>query len=88
VAPTGTHEVWLELISGSRTHVGTALPDTAAASEVARRWVRIAVEEPDVFHETMPGSGVVVKGSAIVAVRAEPEVVRGRLAGPREGWWI
>ncbi len=85
---SGTHEVWIELTSGSRAIVGQGLGSAAEASALARTWLLFARADGDEFHETMPGSGIVVRGNAIVAVRAQREVIRGRLAGPREGWWL
>jgi hypothetical protein len=82
------HEVFLELASGSRVHVGTDLPDVAAANEIARHWRQIAETEPDILHETMPGSGVVVRGSAIIAIKAQHQPKPGLLKAPREGAWL
>ena len=42
-----THEVWLELSSGPRALVGSALPDVAAANAVATRWKALAETHPD-----------------------------------------
>jgi hypothetical protein len=81
------HEVWLELSSGSRVIVGRDLPDRAAASAVANNWIRIAREE-DGLHETMPGSGVVVRATAIVAIKAQPQPPKNWLRGPRDGSWL
>ncbi len=81
------HEVWLELSSGSRVVVGHNLPDRAAASLIANRWIAIAREE-DGLHETRPGSGVVVRATAIVAVKAQLQPTRNWLRGPREGNWL
>jgi hypothetical protein len=75
------HEVFLELCSGSRVLVGTELPDVAAANTVARRWRAIAEDEPDLLHETTPGSGCIVRGSAIVAVKAQAQQKSGRAEG-------
>ena len=85
------HEVFLELSSGSRVLVGTDLPDVATANDVARRWRQIAETEPDMLHETMPGSGCIVRGSAIVAIKAQhqPKTNRtGLLKVSREGSWL
>ncbi len=81
------HEVWLELSSGSRVVVGRDLPDSAAASAVANRWIAIAGGE-DRLHETTPGSGVVVRATAIVAIKAQPQPQTNWLRGPREGSWL
>lgn len=81
------HEVWVELSSGSRAIVGRSLPDRAAASLVANRWIAIARSE-DGLHETLPGSGVVVRASAIIAIKAQPQPVRSWVNGPREGSWL
>jgi len=82
------HEVFLELASGSRVLVGTDLSDVAAANELARRWRAIAENEPDTLHETMPGSGCIVRGSAIIAIKAQHQLKPGLLKGPREGSWL
>jgi hypothetical protein len=83
------HEVFLELASGTRVLVGTDLPDVAAANEVARRWRARAENEPDVLHETMPGSGCIVRGSAIVAIKAQHQPKQGSLLKtPRDGLWL
>ena len=81
------HEVWLELTSGSRVLVGQNLPDRAAASMVANRWIAIAREE-DGLHETIPGSGVVVRATSIVAIKAQIQPQQGWLRGPRDGSWL
>lgn len=81
------HEVWIELSSGSRVIVGRSLPDRAAASSVANRWIAIARSE-DGLHETMTGSGVVVRASAIIAVKAQPQPSKNWVTGPREGSWL
>ena len=81
------HEVWVELSSGSRAIVGRSLPDRAAASLVANRWIAIARSE-DGLHETTPGSGVVVRASAIIAIKAQPQPVKNWVSGPRDGSWL
>jgi hypothetical protein len=85
--PGELHEVWIELTSGSRALVGRSLPDRAAASLVANRWIAIARSE-DGLHETMAGSGVVVRATAIIAIKAQPQPVRNWVSGPREGSWL
>ncbi len=83
------HEVWLELVSGSRVVVGRDLPDVAAANTVARHWRQLAETEPDILHETAPGSGCVVRGSAIVAIKAQHQPKpAGLLKGGRDGTWL
>lgn len=86
------HEVWLELASGSRVLVGTELPDVPAANAVARRWRELAETQPDVLHETTPGSGCIVRGSSIVAIKAqqqpEPSKVELLFKAPRPGVWL
>jgi hypothetical protein len=86
------HEVFLELSSGTRVLVATDLPDVASANVVARRWRQIAEIEPDVLHETMPGSGCIVRGSAIVAIKAQPQPKPNKaealLKVGREGSWL
>lgn len=81
------HEVWLELSSGSRVSVGHDLPDRAAASAVANRWIAIA-RANDGLHETAPGSGVVVRAAAIIAIKAQAQPATNWLKGPREGSWL
>ena len=85
--PEEMHEVWVELSSGSRAIVGRSLPDRTAASLVANRWIAIARSE-DGLHETMPGSGVVVRATAIVAIKAQPQPTKNWINGPREGSWL
>jgi hypothetical protein len=86
------HEVWLELVSGTRVLVGTDLPDVPAANAVARRWREIAETEPDVLHETQPGSGCIVRGSAIIAIKAQEQAKTGvaetLLKVGRAGSWL
>ena len=86
------HEVWLELASGSRVLVGTDLADVPAANAVARHWRQIAETEPDIMHETMPGSGCIVRGSAIVAIKAQRQPKPGKaealLKLGRDGTWL
>ncbi len=86
------HEVWLELASGSRVLVGTDLPDVPAANAVARRWREIAETQPDGMHETMPGSGCIVRGSAIIAIKAQPQPKPAKAAAllklGRDGQWL
>ena len=75
------HEVWLELVSGSRVLVGRDLPDHAAASEVARHWRAIAESASDRLYESMPKSGCLIRGSAIVAIKAQVQPKAGMLEG-------
>ena len=84
---TGLHEVWLELSSGTRAMVGVDLPDAAAASALANRWIHLTVDQPDGWHQTHPGSGVVVRGRAVIAIKAQPQERKSKLR-PREGVWI
>lgn len=81
------HEVWIELTSGSRAIVGRSLPDRSAASLVANRWIGIARSE-DGLHETMPGSGVVVRATAIIAIKAQLQPSKSWVSGLREGNWL
>ena len=53
--------------------VGSELPDVPAANAVASRWKELAETRPDELHETIRGSGVVVRGSAIIAIKAQAE---------------
>jgi hypothetical protein len=86
------HEVWLELVSGTRVLVGTDLPDVPAANSVARRWREIAETESDALHETMPGSGSMIRGSAIIAIKAQEQpkvgVAESLLKVSRPGTWL
>jgi len=86
------HEVFLELSSGSRVLVGSDLPDVASANVLARRWRQLAETEPDIMHETMPGSGCIVRGSAIIAIKAQhqprPNRAEALLKVSREGSWL
>jgi hypothetical protein len=86
------HEVWLELSSGTRVLVGSDLPDIPSANAVARRWREIAEFQQDVMHETTPGSGCIVRGSAIIAVKAQEQPKPGKMDGvlkvPRPGVWL
>ena len=77
VARSRLHEVWLELVSGSRVVVGSELPDVAAASAVARQWREIAETGGDGFHESQPGSGCIVRASSIIAVKAQRQDKKG-----------
>ncbi len=82
-------EVWLELASGTRVIVGRDLPDVAAANAVASKWRLLAESRPDELHETLPGSGVVVRGSAIVLIRAQPQPKgAAALVRTRDGVWV
>ncbi len=90
--PMPTHEVWLELSSGTRVLVGTELPDISAANAVATRWKEIAETRLDELHETERGSGIVVRGSALGAIQAQVEskvkTLGGLIKAPREGSWL
>ena len=85
--PDDRHEVWLELTSGTRVIVGANLPDRVAASVVANKWIAIAREE-DGLHETHAGSGVVVRATSIIAIKAQVQPSKSFLRGPREGSWL
>jgi hypothetical protein len=86
------HEVLLELASGTRVIVGSDLPDVPAANIVARRWRELAETQPDRLHETLPGSGCIVRGSAIIAIKAQeqpkPSKLEGVIKVPRPGVWL
>ncbi|HEV7204693.1 MAG TPA: hypothetical protein VGN18_08765 [Jatrophihabitans sp.] len=86
------HEVWLELVSGSRVLVGSDLPDVPAANAIARQWRERAENEPDVLHETRPGSGCIVRGSAIIAIKAQQQPRPGKAEQlfkvSRPGSWL
>jgi hypothetical protein len=87
-----THEVWIELASGTRVVVGSELADVPAANAVATRWKALAENRPEELHETRPGSGVVVRGSAIIAIKAQLSAAPGPMGGfikmPRDGVWL
>lgn len=85
--PDDRHEVWLELTSGTRVLVGSELPDRVAASIVANRWIAIAREQ-DGLHETQVGSGVVVRATSIIAIKAQVQPAKSFLRGPRDGSWL
>jgi hypothetical protein len=85
--PGELQEVWLELTSGTRVIVGRDLPSRAAASAVANHWIAIAREE-DGLHESAPGSGVVVRATSIIAIKAQTQPSKGFLTGPRDGSWL
>jgi hypothetical protein len=86
------HEVWLELVSGSRVLVGKDLPDHAAASEVAKHWRAIAESASDRLYESMPKSGCLIRGSSIIAIKAQlqpkPSKLEGVLKVDRPGAWL
>jgi hypothetical protein len=87
------HEVWLELVSGSRVVVGSELPDVAAASAVARQWREIAETGADGFYESQPGSGCIVRASSIIAVKAQRQDKKGVAesllkVNTRPGTWL
>ena len=86
------HEVWLELSSGTRVLVGSDLPDVPAANAVASRWKQLAQSAPDELHETARGSGCVVRGSAIIAIKAQQQAKPGLMEGvfkvARPGVWL
>lgn len=86
------HEVWLELTSGTRVLVGTELPDVPTANALATYWKDLAETRPDELHETMPGSGAVVRGSAIIVIKAQAVPKAGPMGGvikiPRDGVWL
>jgi hypothetical protein len=85
-------EVWLELSSGTRVLVGSDLPDVPAANALARRWRELAESRPDDMHETVTGSGCIVRGSAIIAIKAQeqpkPSKLEGVIKVPRPGVWL
>jgi hypothetical protein len=72
--------------------VGSELPDVQAANAVATRWKELAETRMDELHETIRGSGVVVRGSAIVAIKAQQEPKPSSLSSmvkiPRDGSWL
>jgi hypothetical protein len=86
------HEVWLELVSGTRVLVGKDLADHAAASEVARHWRSIAESSSDRLYESMPKSGTLIRGSSIIAIKAQTQPKASKLEGvlkvDRAGSWL
>ena len=88
VADGPLHEVFLELSSGTRVIVGRNLPDAATASDVANKWIRLARDEPDALHLAMPDGGTLVRGSAIVVIKAQLQPSQGLFKGVREGVWL
>ena len=87
------HEVWLELLSGSRVVVGSDLPDVATASALARQWREIAETGGVGFYETQAGSGCIVRASSIVAIKAERQGKKGVAesllkVNTRPGTWL
>jgi hypothetical protein len=73
------HEVWVELASGTRVHVGRDLATFAEASEVARHWRGIAESGSERMYESMPQSGTLIRGSSIIAIRAQLQPKSGKL---------
>jgi hypothetical protein len=86
------HEVWVELVSGTRVIVGKDLTGHAAASEVAREWRAIAESSSDRLYAPMPGSGSLIRGSSIIAIKAQLQpkigVLEGALRVDRPGSWL
>jgi hypothetical protein len=86
------HEVFLELSSGTRVVVGKDLPDIPAANEVAKHWKAVADSHSDRLVESMPGSGCVLRPSAIIAIKAQvqpkPSKLEGVLKVDRPGSWL
>lgn len=82
----------MELVSGTRVLVGSQLPDVPAANAIARHWRELAENQPDVLHETMPGSGCMVRGSAIAAIKAQQQPTPGKaemlFKVARPGVWL
>ncbi|MCW2495385.1 hypothetical protein [Jatrophihabitans sp.] len=86
------HEVWVELVSGTRVIVGRDLATHAAASEIAREWRAIAESSSDRLYESMKGSGALIRGSSIIAIKAQLQpkvgVFEGALKVERAGSWL
>ena len=88
------HEVWLELVSGSRVVVGSP---TCRTSPRPARWPGSGARSPrpaaDGFYETQPGSGCIVRASSIVAIKAQRQDKKGVAesllkANTRPGTWL
>jgi hypothetical protein len=86
------HEVFVELVSGTRVVVGKDLPGFAAVNEIARHWREIAERAETQLYESMPGSGTLIRGSSIIAVKAQLQPKAGKLEGvlkvDRSGSWL
>ena len=86
------HEVFVELASGTRVIVGKDLPNFTDVNEIARRWREIAERSENTMYESLPGSGCLIRGSAIIAVKAQPQPKAGKLEAAlkveRAGSWL
>jgi len=86
------HEVFVELVSGTRVIVGKDLPSFADVNEIARRWRDIAERAENSLYESLPGSGCLIRGASIIAVKAQPQPKSGKLEGvlkvDRAGSWL
>jgi hypothetical protein len=86
------HEVFVELVSGTRVVVGKDLPGFAEVNEIARHWREVAERAENTLYESMPGSGCLIRGASIVAVKAQPQPKAGKLEGvlkvERAGSWL
>jgi hypothetical protein len=73
-------------------HRRQRLPNVRAASAVATQWKEIAETSPNELHETERGSGIAIRGSAIVAIKAQEEskvkTLGGLIKAPRDGSWL
>lgn len=86
------HEVFVELVSGTRVVVGKDLPNYADVNEIARRWREIAERADTTMYESLPGSGCLIRGASIIAVKAQPQPKAGKLEAAlkveRAGSWL
>jgi len=86
------HEVFVELVSGTRVVVGKDLPSFADVNDIARRWREIAERAENTMYESLPGSGCMIRGSSIIAVKAQLQPKAGMLEGvlkvERPGAWL
>jgi hypothetical protein len=86
------HEVFVELVSGTRVVVGKDLATYAEVNEIARRWREIAERAESAMYESLPGSGCLIRGSSIIAVKGQPQPKMRKLEGAlkveRAGSWL
>ena len=83
----------MELVSGSRVLVGSDLPDVAGGQRDRAAVARDRRDRPDGMFETQPGSGCIVRGSAIIAIKAQRQEKKGVAesllkTNTRPGTWL